>query len=94
MNINFLGPVLPTDRFGTDCLRGNPEHHPDREQHHRREQDDHRTECQSRFRLPVGTFPVVILGQPFHAVATDGVQFSALFQPTHLQYPFRNAGEP
>lgn len=31
--------------------------------------------------------------QPFHAVATHGIQFTRLFRATHIQHPFRYAGK-
>ena len=94
MNINFLGPVLPTDRFVQMAfveilniiLTANNIMDVNRMLVGRN--------ANPVFRLPVGTFPVVLLGQPFHVVATDGVQLAALFQAAHIQHPFRNAGKP
>ncbi len=94
MNINFLGPVFPTDPYAqmafveilNTLLVANNIMEVNRMLIHRN--------ANLRTARCRDISDVVICRQPFHAVAACGIQFPGLFRTTHIQYPFRNAGKP
>ena len=85
MNINFLGPVLPTDSFTQMAFV---------EILNIILTSDNIVDVNRMLRLAVGTFPLVLRKRPFHAVAAHGVQFTNLLRTAHIQHPFRYAGKP
>lgn len=90
MNINFLGPVFPTDPYAqmafveilNTLLVANNIMEVNRMLIHRNANPAY------------GSLSGYFSRQPFHAVAACGIQFPGLFRTTHIQYPFRNAGKP
>ena len=78
MNINFLGPVLPTDSFTQMAFV---------EILNIILTSDNIVDVNR-------TFPLVLRKRPFHAVAAHGVQFTNLLRTAHIQHPFRYAGKP
>ena len=91
MNINFLGPVLPTDSFTQMAFV---------EILNIILTSDNIVDV-NRMLIGRNVNPVFgslsghfIRKRPFHAVAAYGVQFASLFRAAHIQHPFRYAGKP